>query len=472
MDYTTESQTKQVGYSEKYGVQERLLLPSGLFGFHNTGTTVEKTKSGRDIFVLAGTLCQHPADSVCPKCGGKMHIHGSYATCLRHLNFGGKLSCVCFEKARYYCPSCRHSRMQEIPFKAENHNITRELEQYARDLLAYGLTNKAVAEIAGLGKNVVKEIDKKRLQEKYTIDGKKLIQPERQAKFLGIDEFKLHDGHKYATVIIDMETGHILWLAHGKKKAVVYGFIDHVGLEWMDGVEAIACDMNSDFQEAFEERCPHIQPVFDYFHIVKNFNDKVVSAIRKEEQRRLIEEGQPEAAAKLKKTKYILTSSRQTLRRKDEEAAEGKVIAGGGTLFPLPEVVRKAGYVERYETLLRENKLFFTLDLIKEKLTAAYALSDEVSMAREIAEIMDLCEASGNPHLLWFRRLLDSHFEGVIAHATYNISAGKIEGINNKIKTLRRQGYGYPDDDYFFLKLIDAGRKTYDRNPKSHKKND
>ena len=116
--------------------------------------------------------------------------------------------------------------------------------------------------------------------------------------------------------------------------------------------------MNSDFQEAFEERCPHIQPVFDYFHIVKNFNDKVVSEIRKDEQRRLIEEGQSEAAARLKKTKYILTSSRQTLQRKDEEAAEGKVIAGGGTLFPQPEIVRKAGYMERYETLLRENKLF------------------------------------------------------------------------------------------------------------------
>ena len=76
-----------------------------------------------------------------------------------------------------------------------------------------------------------------------------------------------------------METGHILWLAHGKKEAVVYGFINRVGLEWMDGVEAVACDMNSDFQEAFEERCPHIQLVFDYFLIVKNIYDKVVSEI-------------------------------------------------------------------------------------------------------------------------------------------------------------------------------------------------
>ena len=52
--------------------------------------------------------------------------------------------------------------------------------------------------------------------------------------------------------------------------------------------------------------------------------------------------------------------------------------------------------------------------------------------------------------------------------ATFNISAGRIEGINNKIKTLRRKGYGYPDDDYFFLKLFDVSRKPYIRNPSSH----
>ena len=87
-------------------------------------------------------------------------------------------------------------------------------------------TNKQVAEITGLGKNTVKDIDKVRLEELYTINGK-LIKPERQAKYLGIDEFKLHNGRRYATHIIDLETGHILWIANGKKKQVVYDFIDH-----------------------------------------------------------------------------------------------------------------------------------------------------------------------------------------------------------------------------------------------------
>ena len=154
----------------------------------------------------------------------------------------------------------------------------------------------------------------------YTTDnGKKLVKPEKQAKYLGIDEFKLHNGRRYATHIIDLESGHVLWIQNGKSKQVVYDFIDHVGMEWMSGVEAVACDMNSDFQEAFEEKCYWIQPVLDYFHIVKNFNDKVVSEVRKDEQKRLYEEGYVEAAKALKKTRYILMSKRSTLQKKDAD---------------------------------------------------------------------------------------------------------------------------------------------------------
>jgi hypothetical protein len=55
-----------------------------------------------------------------------------------------------------------------------------------------------------------------------------------------------------------MATGHVLWIAQGKKKKVVYDFIEHVGMDWMRHVDAVALDMNSDFEEAFLEKCPHV----------------------------------------------------------------------------------------------------------------------------------------------------------------------------------------------------------------------
>ena len=215
-----------------------------------------------------------------------MHVNNHPYINLRHLPFGSSLSCVIFSRNQYACPKCGTTKMQFISFKAPGHMITEELYQYTRDLLASGVyTNKEVAELTGLGKNTVKDIDKERLQELYTTNDGKLIKPEK-----------------------------------------------------------------SDFQEAFEEMCPHIQPVFDYFHIVKNFNDKVVSEVRKDEQRRLYKEGNIEAARALKKTRYILMSSRKTLQSKDADAKKGRQIHKGSSLFKTDSIVCEAGYEERYST--------------------------------------------------------------------------------------------------------------------------
>ena len=466
MDYTLTSGEIQAESVQK---TEFLQIPSLLFGFHNTETVKKKACSGRNIYCFMGKLDLPEDDRICT-CGCRMIVNNTFTTELRHLNIGSTLSRVIFPRIQLLCPSCKKTRMQTVLFKAERHRITQQLERYARDLLEHGTyTLKDVAYITGLGKNVVKDIDKERLQEKYTIGGKELKRPEKPAKYLGIDEFKLHNGRRYATHIIDLETGHVLWIAKGKSKQVVYDFIAHVGMDWMENVEAVACDMNADFADAFEEKCPWLQPVFDHFHIVKNFNDKVVSEIRKDEQRRLIDEGDVEAARALKKTKYILMSNRATLQKKDQEAAESRIIHRGSPLFGTDNILRAGGQEAKYDALLKENRLLFTCDLVKEKLAHAYTLTDEIAMAQEISDIMDICEASGNGHLLWFRRLLDTHFEGIIAHATFFISSGKVEGINQKIKNVRRHGYGYPDDEYFFLKVIDASHQAYDHNPLSHK---
>ena len=89
-------------------------------------------------------------------------------------------------------------------------------------------------------------------------------------------------------------------------------------------------------------------------------------------------------------------------------------------------------------------------------------------MAKEITEIIDIRNDSSNKHFRWLSNLLEKHFEGIIAHGTYKISSGNVEGTNNLIKTVRRKAYDYRDNDYFFLKIMDESRREYVRNPKSH----
>lgn len=447
-----------------------LFLPSCLYGFHNTETSVKTAESGRTVYCYQGYMDIPENERIC-SCGRRMHVNNHPDIYIRHLPFGSNLTTIKLPHNQLRCPACNATKAQFISFKADNHRITNELYTYARELLASNnYTNKEVADITGLGKNVVKDIDKERLMDKYTIKGE-LRKPEKQSIFLGIDEFKLHKGHRFATHILDLETGHVLWIQNGKKKQVVYDFIEHVGLEWMSHVEAVACDMNSDFQEAFEERCPHIQIVFDHFHIIKNFNDNVVSEIRKDEQRRLIAEGDENAARLLKGSKYILTSSRSELRRKDEEAQNGKVIKHGTELFKTPDILRKGGNEARYDELIKANKLLLTCDIVKEKLRLAYSQTEQtwMSMGTAIADIVYVCMATNNKHFEWFGRLLMNHHAGIVGYEKYHISTGKMEGTNRKIKTIRSMGYGYPDDEYFFLKIIDASRQEYIRNPKSHR---
>ncbi|MFC2648194.1 MAG: transposase, partial [Coriobacteriaceae bacterium] len=92
----------------------------------------------------------------------------------------------------------------------------------------------------------------------------------------------------------------------------MHEFCDFVLAEWISNVETIACDMNADFECAFLKRHPHLSVVYDRFHLVKNFNEKVICKVRKDKQARLKDEGDADAARALKHSTYILMSCADT----------------------------------------------------------------------------------------------------------------------------------------------------------------
>jgi len=458
-----------------------LKLP-GISGFSQLGIPVLLNDSPRvhngkghkanPCYLVKGSFSSSDNDvQTCPICGQAMHVNDRLSIYLRHLPFGCVSTLLEVNSVQYICPHCNCVCKDCLPFKSPKHMITKQLHKYTEDLLELKLTLKEVAEITGLSQPVVKEIDKKRLNRIYTVngEGREFIKPETPSTKLGIDEFSLHKGHIYATVIMDLDTGHVLWLAHGKSKDCVFKFIDHVGIEWMKKVECVASDMNADFLAAFKERCPWIKGVYDKFHLIKNFNEKVVSEVRKDEQERLIKEGRTEEAQRLKGAKYVLMSTKETRYSKDhpEEDENGNVKKKRRRsndkeqrLFDQPKKKKSQIEMEKaYQNIIKDNELLLGLDFVKSSLSDAYNCKTEDEMKGQINIIIDYCEATNNKHFKWFARLLKNHLEGICNYASYQITTGKVEGTNNMIKTLRRRHYGIPDDDYLFLKIMDESRR-------------
>ncbi len=134
---------------------EFLILPSCLYGFNNTETTVETAKSGRLVYCHKGTLDLPEEERICT-CGRRMHINSHSDIYIRHLCIGGNLSVLSFPHNQLRCPECGATKSQYISFKSAGHFITDALHQYTCDLLARGTyTNKQVAEITRLGENIV-----------------------------------------------------------------------------------------------------------------------------------------------------------------------------------------------------------------------------------------------------------------------------------------------------------------------------
>ena len=129
---------------------------------------------------------------------------------------------------------------------------------------------------------------------------------------------------------------------------------------------------------------------------MKNFNDKVFSEVRKDEFKRLMEEGKEEEARMLKRSRYILTANRETLARKDAESAAGKVLRRESRLFATPEKRRTGRYLSRYEELIAKNRLFLTADLVKEALREAYTCRNESDMIACLNTVLDLCSETKN----------------------------------------------------------------------------
>jgi len=323
------------------------------------------------------------------------------------------------EIRRVLCPVCGPV-VEAVPWLRRHARVTNRLAD-SICMLAEILAIKHVARMYGLSWHTVKEIHKRHL--------KAVLEPVdlSQVTQLLIDEFAIHKGQRYATVVVDAQRKQVLWVGRGRSRESIRPFFELLG-DRRTAIEAVAIDMNSAYINELAEQCPNATVIFDHFHIIARYGHEVIDRVRVD-----------------------------AANRYRHDPAQRRVIKGSRwLLLRNPESITRTEDRRRLDELLAANHEIATVYIMKDQLNQMWTHSDPVAARAWWYQWYRMAIESGIAPLIRFARNLATHLEGLVAYARYRLTTGVLEGMNNKIKVIKRVAYGFRDDEYFFLRIRHA----------------
>ena len=391
----------------------------------------------------------------CPACGEKVHIYRSGNINLRDMPVW--VECkqeLCFVVHRYRCTKCRKCFTEDVPFKYPGTRITNRAASWVRELLRGRLPIKAVQEITGIHWDTIHRIHEEMMEDALKSRARALEEKGYKPVRLAVDEFAIHKGHTYATCVMDLDTGEVIWAGKGRSMDDFKHFFEDMPKDYLTEVVAVAMDMNASYNRLFVEKLPKAVIVYDRYHMQAQYGKEVLGAVRLKEARKHQQEAKEAKEAREALEKAGSHVNPEQKRQLKEKAKTQKQKYAELKKLRWPLLTNKARLsnekAQHLEEILLEHSDLAVCYAMKEDLCKLFELRDPLAAQAGWQKWFDAAEASGIPALVKFAELKKPRLDGLVAHAKYQISTGKLEGFNNKIKVAKRIGYGYRDDEYFF----------------------
>lgn len=384
------------------------------FGIHGYTYQSQHFVKGQTFFVI-----DQPRERLrCSQCSApQVWIHDRKERIIRTLPIGRQPSFVVLNVPRVCCLRCNAVRQVKIPFAAPKKSYTHSFARYALELSRL-MTIQDVARHLQIGWDAIKEIQANHLRRKF---GKPKLHKLTQ---IAIDEIHIGKGHCYLTVVLNLLTGAVVFVGDGKG-------VDSLKIFWKRvrragaKIQAVATDMSAAYIKAVRDNLKKAVHVFDHFHVIKLFNDKL-SAFR----RQLYHEASSDRERRiLKGTRWLLLKNPENLDEKRNE-------------------------LDRLMDALRLNQPLAIAYYLKEDLRQIWSQPDKRTARRVLRDWLARARASKIPMLVKFADTLEEYQEGILNYYKFKISTGPLEGTNTKIQLMKRQAYGFRDHEFFKLKIL------------------
>jgi transposase len=238
-----------------------------------------------------------------------------------------------------------------------------------------------------------------------------------------LDEIALKKGHDdFVLVIGAPQESYVIDLLSDRKKETLEAWFDQLAPEVRAAIQVVCIDMWEAYSSAVVAKLPNAKIVVDRFHVMKNLNHALTLA-RREIQR----QATPEVKEQLKGSRWVLVRNQKDLTPEQREKLD--------TLCAVsPDL--KLGHQ------------------LKEQFRAIFELTDRDEAAQQMDAWIQQVEASGLKSFQGFVTTLRNWHDYILNYFHERWSNGFAEGMNNKIKLLKRRGFGYTNFDHFRLRVL------------------
>lgn len=317
---------------------------------------------------------------------------------------------------RVECRVCGAIRQVKLNFAEQRRRYTKAFARYALELGRH-MTIQDVARHLGVCWDTIKEIQKSDLQQRFA-------KPKLgKLKRLAIDEIYLGSRSGYVTVVLDLDSGAVVEVCDGKQAEALDPFWERLRRS-RARILAVATDMGQAYIKAVRENLPQATLVFDHFHVIKLYNEKLSNL-----RRSLAQQADALGKKTIKGIRWLLLKSSHRL---DVEKNEH----------------------QRLQEALQLNQPLATAYYLKDDLRRIWRQEDKELAAFVLDDWVKRATASGIQMLQQFAKTLSAFRSGILAYYDFDhLSTGPLEGTNNKIKTLQKMAYGFRDREFFKLKI-------------------
>ena len=362
---------------------------------------------------------QEPRAIPCPHCGKKTNkLHQNHRYVVRDLPLMEKSVYLQINRRQMRCTHCGKKFSEDLEAIPKKRTYTKRLRQQIVQEALEGTISKT-AQKYGMGEREIETMLKDL--------GEELIQKKPQGlKRLGIDEIAIRKGHgNYYAVFVDIDTGKLIGLLEKRTEEYITEYLKTWGEEVLSQIEEVSIDMWKPYRKVANSLMPQASVVADRFHVMKQVNQELDQA-RKDcnralkKQRKSAQKSRKEAA--IKGSKYALLKNEKTLNEEQKE---------------------KLKQVEK------EFKDLTTKHRLKEEFIEIF--NKEEDWVEGLFKIGEWMEKSIK-HFPESCKTIRAWIGEIIAYFDRGTTQGIVEGLNNKLKLIKRKGYGFRNFSKFELR--------------------